>query len=109
MHKHPNRAIGIWLLIGLSGYFIFPWYAIQDTAWYYALPQILGGAETANAIVQILAHGRSWLLLGLLGLGLAAVGFFAPPGRTQSFWLLSGGLGGLLGLGICGFVIGARG
>jgi iron(III) transport system permease protein len=44
-----------------------PWYAIQDTAWYSVLPQIFGGAETANGMVQALVHGRKWLLLGLMG------------------------------------------
>ena len=74
-------AIRLWLITGLLAYVLLPWYAIQDTAWYSVLPQIFGGAETASGLVQMLAHGRVWLGLGLLGLLLAAVGLLVPPGR----------------------------
>ena len=68
MKKNPNQAIRIWLALGLLAYLLLPWYAIQDTAWYSVLPQILGGPETANGLLQALLHGRLWLGLGLLGL-----------------------------------------
>lgn len=109
MSKHPNKAPGLWLVIGLASYLLFPWYAIQDTAWYYVLPQILGGSETANGLMQALANGRNWLLSGLLGLGMAAAGLALPAGKQQGRWLLAGGLVGLLGLIGSGFLIGARG
>ena len=109
MNRHPNKPISLWLLIGLTGYVAFPWYAIQDTAWYGVMPQILSGAETANGLVQSFSHGRGWLLLGLLGLAIAASGLAFPPGRQQGRCLLGGSLFGLLGLGGCGFLIGARG
>jgi iron(III) transport system permease protein len=57
----------------------------------------------------VLVHGRVWLSLGLIGLGLAAVGLLVPAGRSQSNWLLAGGLLGFLGLLVSGFLIGARG
>ena len=47
MNKHPNKALVLWLAIGFAGFLLFPWYAIQDTAWYYVLPEILAGSETA--------------------------------------------------------------
>ncbi|GAB4214282.1 MAG: iron ABC transporter permease [Rhodoferax sp.] len=109
MSKSLNLAIRLWLAVGLLAYVLLPWYAIQDTAWYSVLPQIFGGAETASGVVQLALHGRSWLALGLLGLGLAAVSLVVPAGRPQSAWLLAGGLFGFLGLLISGFVIGARG
>lgn len=107
--KSPNRAIQFWLVTGLLAFLVLPWYAIQDTAWYSVLTQILGGAETANGLWQALVHGRVWLLFGLLGLGLAAVSLAVPPGRAQSRWLLAGGLLGFLGLLLSGFMVGARG
>ena len=73
------------------------------------MPEILAGSETANGLVQALANGRYWLLLGALGLGIAAIGLTYPAGRRQARWLLGGGLAGLLGLGGSGFMIGARG
>ena len=109
MTRHPNRALAAWLAIGFASYLIFPWYAIQDTAWYYVLPQILGGSETANGLLQTFDHGRGWLLSGLLGLGIAASGLVFPAGRRQGRWLIAGGLVGLIGLIGSGFVIGARG
>ncbi|MEI6734432.1 MAG: iron ABC transporter permease [Comamonadaceae bacterium] len=109
MKKDPNQAIRIWLVLGLLAYLLLPWYAIQDTAWYSVLPQIMGGPETANGLLQALQHGRSWLLLGLLGLLLAAIGVALPAGRVQGGWLLAGGFTGFMGLLLSGFLIGAKG
>ncbi|MDD2811536.1 MAG: iron ABC transporter permease, partial [Rhodoferax sp.] len=109
MSAAPNRAILGWLLTGLLAYVLLPWYAIQDTAWYSVFLQIFDGAETANGLLQALVHGRVWLLLGVAGLALAAVGLWVPPGKAQSHWLLAGGLLGFGGLLLSGFAIGARG
>ena len=107
--RNPNHALRLWLVVGLLAYVLLPWYAIQDTAWYSVLHQVWGGPETANGLLQTLLHGRVWLGVGLLGLGVAAVGLTAPPGKTQARWLLAGGLLGSLGLLVSGFAIGAKG
>ena len=109
MKKNPNQAIRIWLALGLLAYLLLPWYAIQDTAWYSVLPQILGGPETANGLLQALLHGRPWLGLGLLGLAIAAIGLGVAPGKVQGGWLLAGGVSGFAGLLVSGFLIGAKG
>jgi iron(III) transport system permease protein len=109
MNKNPNLAIRLWLITGLLAYLVLPWYAIQDTAWYSVLPQIFGGTETANGMLQALLYGRVWLALGLAGLGIAAMGLTVPPGKSQGTWLLAGGLLGFLGLLLSGFMIGAKG
>ena len=109
MNKNPNQAIRIWLSVGLLAYIALPWYAIQDTAWYSVLPQIFHGGETSNGLLQTLILGRTWLLLGLLGLSVAAVGLWVPVGKPQSNWLLGGGLIGFLGLLFSGFMIGSKG
>ena len=109
MKKNPNQAIRIWLALGLLAYLLLPWYAIQDTAWYSVLPQILGGPETANGLLQALLHGRLWLGLGLLGLAIATLGLGVAPGKAQGAWLLAGGVTGFMGLLASGFLIGAKG
>jgi iron(III) transport system permease protein len=109
LNKNPNQAIRIWLSVGLLAYIALPWYAIQDTAWYSVLPQIFHGGETSNGLLQTLILGRTWLLLGLLGLSVAAVGLWVPVGKPQSNWLLGGGLIGFLGLLFSGFMIGSKG
>ena len=107
--RQPNLAIRIWIAVGLLSCVALPWYAIQDTAWYQVLPQILGGPDTASAVVQALVHGRKWLLVGLAGLVIAASGLSYPPGKQQAAWLLTGGLVGIVGLVASGFLIGAKG
>ena len=109
MTRKPNAAIRFWVVAGLLAYIALPWYAIQDTAWYVALPQVLGGADTANGLVQALLHKRKWLLLGLAGLVMAAAAIGMPPGRQQGNWLLAGGVVGSVGLMGSGFLIGAKG
>jgi iron(III) transport system permease protein len=109
LNKNPNQAVRIWLNVGLLAYVALPWYAIQDTAWYSVLPQILGGTETANGLLQALVFGRSWLLLGLLGLAVAGVGLWVPTGKPQSTWLIAGGLIGFVGLLFSGFMVGSKG
>ncbi|MBC7434814.1 MAG: iron ABC transporter permease [Bdellovibrionales bacterium] len=105
----PDAAIGAWVVAGLLAYLVLPWYAIQDSAWYSVLPQLFGGPETANGLVQAFSHGRGWLLLGLAGLVMAASSLALLPGRKQGQLLIAGGLMGSVGLAACGFMIGAKG
>jgi iron(III) transport system permease protein len=107
--KASNRAIRLWLIVGLLAYVLLPWYAIQDTAWYSVLPQVLGGPETASGLVGAIVHGRKWLLLGLIGLVIASVALSYPVGKQQAPWLICGGAIGFVGLAGSGFLIGAKG
>jgi iron(III) transport system permease protein len=109
MQRRPDFAIRAWLTLGLLAYVLLPWYAIQDGAWWLALPQVTGGADTASGLVQSLMHGRKWLLGGLIGLVMCSMALSQPAGRAQAAWLIAGGLTGLLALLASGFAIGARG
>ncbi|MEN9538452.1 MAG: hypothetical protein RLZZ126_687 [Pseudomonadota bacterium] len=107
--RSSQRTLRLWLAVGLLGYIAFPWYAVQDTAWYSVWGQILGGPETANGMVQALVHGRRWLLLGLGGLVIAFMALGFSVGRAQAPWLLAGGAIGFGSLVGSGFVIRSKG
>jgi iron(III) transport system permease protein len=107
--RHPNGAVRLCTVAGFLAYLLLPWYAIQDTSLYQALPGIFAEGDAANGIVQAFRQGRIWLLVGLVGLALCSVGALQRPGRAQGRWLLAGGLLGFVGLAMAGFTIGARG
>ncbi|MFZ4286066.1 ABC transporter permease [Variovorax sp. HJSM1_2] len=109
MKKNSNIVVHVWIVLGLLAYVLLPWYAIQDSAWYGVLGQVFTEGDAANGVVQALTMSRPWLLVGVAGLLLAAVGALQTPGKAQGAWLLAGGLVGGLGLAASGFLIGARG
>ncbi|MGJ7510810.1 ABC transporter permease [Variovorax sp. GT1P44] len=109
MSRHANAPVWACIAAGVAGYVALPWYAIQDTSWYEALPQVFGQAEGANGVMQAALQGRSWLYIGLIGLVVCALGGLLRAGRTQGQLLLVGGAVGAIGLALTGFLIGARG
>ncbi len=105
-----QRALQGWVVLGLLGFALLPWYFLQQMTLAEAMPGIWAGAETASASVQALHHGRPWLWTGLAGLlvcGLAVARVWSA--RMQGILLLLGGGLGLLGLVASGFAIGATG
>jgi iron(III) transport system permease protein len=107
--RRSQRWIWAWVAVGFAAYIALPWYAIQDSTWYEAVPQVFGRAEGANGLMQAATQGRSWLFIGLAGLAMCAIGAWMPAGRSQGRWLLAGGASGAIGLAVAGFTIGARG
>jgi len=107
--RSANAPIWICIAAGVIGYIALPWYAIQDTSWYEALPQVLSAGEGANGVMQASLQGRSWLYIGLIGLAICAVGGLLRAGPPQGRLLLVGGAVGSVGLALSGFLIGARG
>ncbi|HSW16634.1 MAG TPA: iron ABC transporter permease [Ramlibacter sp.] len=109
MKTPANRALWAWVAVGLAGYVVLPWYAIQDGAGLLRVLDVFSSPAAGNGLMQATFHGRPWLALGMLGLLLAAVGAAREPGRGQGAWLMAGGFVGVLGLLATGFAIGARG
>src|SRR5437868_4907768 len=107
--RRPNAPVWACIAAGLLGYLALPWYAIQDTGWWEAIPQVFGSGEGANGLMQALLQGRGWLWIGLIGLGICGLGGLLQAGRTQGRLLLVGGAVGAVGLSLSGFLIGARG
>ena len=111
---HLQRALQGWVVFGLLGFALLPWYFLQQMSLAEALPGVLAGtgvgAETASGIVQALQHGRPWLWSGLAGLLVCGLAVLRPwPARFQGGLLLAGSLIGLLGLLLSGFAISAVG
>ena len=105
-----QRALQGWVVFGLLGFALLPWYFLQQMSLAEALPGIWAGAETASAAAQALQHGRPWLWSGLAGLLVCGAAVARPwPARAQGRLLLVGSLIGLLGLLASGFAIGATG
>lgn len=109
MRQRPNAPVWTCIAAGSLAYLLLPWYAIQDTSWWEAMPQVFGAAEGANGVMQALLQGRSWLWIGVIGLAICALGGLLPAGRAQGRLLLVGGAVGAIGLALSGFLIGARG
>jgi iron(III) transport system permease protein len=104
-----NTAIWWWLGLGIAGYLLFPWYAVQDSNGLMAIPGVFGAEDTANGLMHAANFGRSWLWFGVVGLALAAGAAALRPGKAQGAMLIVGGLLGAVGLASSGFLIGAKG
>ena len=65
MVSTPNRPLWAWIVMGLLGYLLLPWYAQQDANGLLAVGQVWGDAQAANGLLQAAQHGRPWLWLGL--------------------------------------------
>lgn len=104
-----NRALWIWVAIGLLAYLVLPWYALQDSNGLLAVPQVFSDAQAGNGLMQTFVYGKPWLVGGLAGLVLAGVAASMTPGKRQGALLTVGAGLGLLSLLFSGFSIGAKG
>jgi iron(III) transport system permease protein len=108
--RSANTAVWLWLGLGVAGYLLLPWYALQDDGnGLTAIARVFAGEDGANGFMQAARYGRVWLWFGVLGLGVAALGALRGPDRAQASLLLLGGLLGAIGLALSGFLIGAKG
>ncbi len=107
-----NRTVCLWLAIGWIGFFVLPWYAIEDG--FFAFEWLLDGypldREYAPGILQVVVDHR--LLLA------PVIGFLLLPVLTWrrgkndpwfSLLLLCAGIGGLGYVLLQGFAVGIQG
>jgi iron(III) transport system permease protein len=102
-----RRTVSLWLLVGLAGYCLLPWYMLEDgNFWNFRWLGALGAAETGPALVQVFSHGKSWLAAPLLAFG--AIGFglltLKAPVKQARFVAVSA-LAGLLLSALQGLII----
>jgi len=105
MESNPNFAARAWLLAGLAGLLLLPWYAAPDVAWAHLLQHLADEAASANGVAQALRFDRPWLAAAPLGLAIAACALRCAPGRAQGRLLLLGGAVLVGGLAFSGFAI----
>ena len=105
-----QRALQLWVWMGLAAFALLPWYFLQDRSLLSALPEVWQGPDAGSGLVQAMAHGRPWLWTAAMGLVLCWAGLTLPlHTRVQGRWLAMGALLGLVGVLLSGFAIGATG
>ena len=100
----------IWSLSGLAAYAALPWYFPQDLTLAATLAGLGGGPLTANGLLQVVSHGKTWLASGWIALlvALAAAWWDTGDRRSGMVWVVAASLG-LLSLLASGFAIGLQG
>ena len=100
----------LWLATGAAGFLLVPWYSVQDSLLGVGWIKDFSAKDNAPALLQVLMHGRTWLLP--LGLILAAFVPLLRPTlarRRRANGLIALGAIGFLYLAMQGFAIGPRG
>ena len=64
MTRKPNGAVWSCIAAGFLAYLLLPWYAIQDTSWYQALPQAMALPEATLAVVGTTAAFEGMMASG---------------------------------------------
>ena len=106
-----NRTTALWLAVGLVGFTVLPWYAIDGGYWSFVwLDGFPLDKDFAPAVVQIPGHDRWWLIP--VGLALLPPLCVLRRGRTDPLFasvLLGAGIFGLVYTLAQGFAIGIQG
>ncbi|MDP6706375.1 MAG: iron ABC transporter permease [Alphaproteobacteria bacterium] len=107
-----NRTVLVWLLTGLAGYALLPWYAIEDGFWglEWAFDGYPFEPEYAPLLFLMLGGEAPWLWpLGIFLAIAAAALFFQRDRPGYAVALLVGGGGGFAYALLQGFAIGIDG
>lgn len=93
--RHGNRRLDLLLAFGVASFILLPWYRQEagffGLGWLGAFPFT---EETAPGILQLLAHGRLWLVGVVLFLSLGFVArIIADPMRRGALFAVTGAAG----------------
>lgn len=91
-----RRTAGLWLLIGLAGYALLPWYMVAGGFWSFGWISSLG-SDARPALLWAM-DARGWLWLPLLGFAIAAAALALRRDHLTTARGLV--LGGALGLAL---------
>ena len=92
-----KNTVYLWIIIGLVGTFLLPWYAVEDGFWTFSWIATFTDSMAAPAVFQVLLHQRWWLIppVLLVFATLPIVAFVKQP-RVVTLALVSIGVMGLL-------------
>src|SRR4051812_6581942 len=93
-----RRAAAAWIVLGLAGFCLLPWYVTADGLW--SGSWLTGGGGDDAAAARLLV-ARPWLAMPLAALGGSAVAVLVAPTRRALGWWLTG-LGGIGVMGTLG-------
>ena len=109
MHD-PRLPPLFWLAVGAVGFLLVPWYALQDSVFALGWVPRFTEKDAAPALLQVLAHGKLWLMpLGVLLAAGAALAVAVRERRTRANALLAVGAIGFVWMFAQGFAIGPTG
>lgn len=106
-----RKTIALWLLAGLVGFCVLPWYSVESGFWSFSwlFTEFLS-EDTSPALFQILLHGRWWFVpLGLAFLAAWTTYLVTTHDRSRSQALVVLSITGLVLLFAQGFMIGRTG
>ncbi|WDZ79548.1 iron ABC transporter permease (plasmid) [Ensifer adhaerens] len=108
--EHRNRRLDLTLGLGLAAFLAVPWYRIEGgffgLGWLADFPS---DPAVAPGLMQIFAHGRSWLVVALVLLGICAAARFVRDPAHRGLLLAVAGATGVLYLAVQGLAIGFTG
>ncbi|MCK4711273.1 MAG: iron ABC transporter permease [Marinosulfonomonas sp.] len=93
-----TRTTGLWLLVGLFGYCLLPWYMVDGGFWSFAWITGIAAGETGSALALLLGDGRLWLAAPFIAFALvaAAIYLIAAPVKKARLTVAIAALGLIL-------------
>ncbi len=79
-----RRTITLWIVIGLVGFCLLPWYMVDSGFWTFTWIFHFAAQENSSGLLQVFLHGRFWLagpLIALLACA-AVLGLVNRPVRA---------------------------
>lgn len=108
--NRDQRALLAWIALGLAGFLLVPWYALQDNVFALAWITQYTAKDDAPALLQAVLHHRAWLFpVGALLTVAALVAAAGVEARSRSRAMIALGLAGFAYCFAQGFAIGPTG
>ncbi len=93
-----THTTGLWLLVGLFGYCLLPWYMVDGGFWSFTWITGIAAGETGSALALLLGDGRLWLAAPFIAFALvaAAIYLIAAPVKKARLTVAIAALGLIL-------------